>query len=171
MTFLRGWFFCLGGAQLPSILHHLHPAVVLAQGTDHLWTEQIGTAITHPGHLVIGTDKAHGHHRTAHALAGRIQAGRCDDRLIGRLHSLLQAIALADRCGHAVDHNGTGHFATLMAAHAVGDHPQAQLRTAEYAVFIVSADQARHTAAGILHVDSLPFEDLGQSSGGAECIR
>ena len=104
-------------------------------------------------------------------MGSTIGLGRCDDRLISHLHSLLQAIAPTDRRGHAVDHDGTGHFAALMAAHAVGDHPQAQLRTAEHAVFIVSADQARHTAAGILHVDGIPFEDWGQSSGAAECIR
>ena len=127
------------GAHLASIDHGLDPAVVVTELLDMFAADAIGAAVADPGQLELLPVQAHGNQGAAHASLVRNGLRRRYDCQMGGMHRCKQLLALLHRAHQFLQRQGTGHLATLMPAHAIGQRPQPQIGTAGQGILVVRA--------------------------------
>ena len=142
-----GWPSACSGRHQPARHHLLDLGMVAAELGELAAAHQIGAAVAGPQHgIARALDDQHDQGR-AHALAALLALGQDlavggDDRLARPPRSWPRSpLSVAIRPSSR-DDPARRPFAALMAAHAVGDRPQAVVVAGDIAVLIVGAHAA-----------------------------
>src|SRR5262249_6859457 len=113
----------------------LHVGMVLRQLLEFT-IPHVYTAVADPADFVVGTAQAQrGDGRTHRPRLGLL-AGVLDDFFVGALHRLRERRALRDFLDQRIARQRAGDLAVLVAAHAVGYQPEAELRVGIIRVFV-----------------------------------